>query len=261
MIKRAPGGFVGMRGKKDTYSNPNMASDQDSLDFDGFEDGMSFPWQNLPNSGMEGNNADGDNDDLFNWDEYAKPNGRRYKKAPTAFYGVRGKKYTPGSGIDPSGDSYRWNQFLQKLDEDRMREMIMGNIMGTLLENNRGEDDEDAQNEIAKRAPTGFTGVRGKRPALSVDDSAMESAAKRGLGNAFVGVRGKKDVSHQTFKRSPMGSEVKFLVTLINSLLFQKRTMTLLNYSVIFLIFGKSPLPWVVLVANVSVLPILVINL
>ncbi|XP_065370133.1 tachykinins isoform X2 [Calliphora vicina] len=182
MVKRAPGGFVGMRGKKFYYDEDesNIANDN------------SLPWNQLHNS-----------DEDITWDEYAKPNVRRYKKAPTAFYGVRGKKFATMNGGNPNNDNHRWQEFLQKLEEERVRDAILQNFLDSLT-----GTQNDLPNEMAKRAPTGFTGVRGKRPVMDELDSSMETLTKRGLGNnAFVGVRGKKDVSHQTFKRSPSGAE------------------------------------------------------
>lgn len=192
MVKRAPGGFVGMRGKKfyydsddDDNNNSNTENDNDN----------TFPWNQLQNS-----------DEDITWDEYAKPNVRRYKKAPTAFYGVRGKKFATMNGLHPNNENHRFQEFLQKLEEERLRDAILQDFVDSLT----GSTKNDITNEMTKRAPTGFTGVRGKRPVMSeFTDTSMETLTKRGLGNnAFVGVRGKKDVSHQTFKRSPSGAEV-----------------------------------------------------
>ncbi|KNC24474.1 Tachykinin [Lucilia cuprina] len=189
MVKRAPGGFVGMRGKKLYYDDEeiNNLNDNDNR----------LPWSQLQNS-----------EEDISWDEYAKPNVRRYKKTPTAFYGVRGKKFATMNGANPSNDNHRWQEFLQKLEEERVRDAILQNFVETLT-----GTQNDLPNEMSKRAPTGFTGVRGKRPVINDLDSSMETLTKRGLGNnAFVGVRGKKDVSHQTFKRSPSGAERYFFV-------------------------------------------------
>uniref|UniRef100_A0A1I8PR28 Tachykinin n=1 Tax=Stomoxys calcitrans TaxID=35570 RepID=A0A1I8PR28_STOCA len=186
MIKRAPGGFVGMRGKKDSY---NEGSDDN--DGDGYGS-LPFPWQQLSPTNT---------DDIINWSEYDKSDVMRYKKTPTIVYGPRGGTYNVG------GDAYRWQQFLQKLDEDSVRSMIMNEFVDSLV-----NDPLEVQNEIIKRAPTGFTGLRGKRLTLSeMNDDSPSLAGKRGLANTFVGVRGKKDVSHQTFKRAAFsGSERYF---------------------------------------------------
>ncbi|KAM7360330.1 tachykinin isoform 2-T3 [Cochliomyia hominivorax] len=191
MVKRAPGGFVGMRGKKLYYNN------NDNNENENDDDENIFPWSQLQNS-----------DEDITWDEYAKPNVRRYKKAPTAFYGVRGKKFATMNGFHPSTDNLRFQEFLEKLEEDNLRNAILQDFVERLTDTK-----DDIPNEMAKRAPTGFTGVRGKRPVMSELDTSMETLTKRGLGNnAFVGVRGKKDVSHQTFKRSPTGAERYFFL-------------------------------------------------
>ncbi|XP_075146733.1 tachykinin isoform X2 [Haematobia irritans] len=186
MIKRAPGGFVGMRGKKSPYND----DPEDNDDAGGYTR-LTFPWQQLSEAENDG--------DLIHWNDYAKMNGMRYKKAPTIVYGPRGNKFNMGNG-----DAYRWQQFLQKLDEESMRSMIMDDFMDSLV-----NDPLEVQNEITKRAPTGFTGLRGKRLPFREDEDEtspdMTLAGKRGLANTFVGVRGKKDVSHQTFKRSALG--------------------------------------------------------
>ncbi|XP_073819601.1 tachykinin isoform X2 [Musca autumnalis] len=199
MVKRAPGGFVGMRGKKDTPNNHGNEESEEDL-AEGFSS-LAFPWQELPDF----------DENTMNWEDYVQSaNARRYKKAPTAFFGVRGKKFTLGGGINPGGDNYRWQQFLQKLDEDNVRHMIVDDFMDRLVNERPAHDDlaVQQQSEMSKRAPTGFTGLRGKRPELTEagsNDMSMELVGKRGLSNTFVGVRGKKDVSHQAFKRSPLG--------------------------------------------------------
>ncbi|XP_058985006.1 tachykinins isoform X2 [Musca domestica] len=195
IVKRAPGGFVGMRGKKSTEgSNEDLSNVYSSS--------LAFPWQTIPDF----------DENAMNWEDYIQANAQRYKKAPSVFYGVRGKKFTLGGGIYPGGDAYRWQQFLQKLDEENVRHMIVDDFVDRLV--NEPHTDTGAlqqQNEMSKRAPTGFTGLRGKRPELTEAgaDMSLELLGKRGLSNTFVGVRGKKDVSHQTFKRSPLagGSE------------------------------------------------------
>lgn len=188
MVKRAPGGFVGMRGKKLYEENEDVEPNNYNDNF------YTFPWNQIQS-----------NDDDINWDEFANFDVRRYKKAPTAFYGVRGKKFATING--GNSDAHHWQDFLQKLEEDHIRDAVLEEFMERMSGTRN-----NLQNEMAKRAPTGFTGVRGKRPFLDEIDTSMETLTKRGLAsNAFVGVRGKKDVSHQTFKRSPSGPEVNIM--------------------------------------------------
>lgn len=126
----------------------------------------------------------------------------RFKKSPSTFYGVRGKKYAE-SGFN------RIDTLLQHLEEEHLREALIEDFINNLL--NRKVL---PTNDVTKRAPIGFTGVRGKRPAAGVLDYLYNDEdgtlpmpmldGKRGPVNAFVGVRGKKNVDHQAFKRSPV---------------------------------------------------------
>ncbi|XP_034663670.1 tachykinins isoform X2 [Drosophila subobscura] len=166
MVKRAPtSSFIGMRGKKEEEKDQRAADwiGPDPLDY-----------------------ADMDEDSLY------FENGRRLKKAPMSFVGMRGKKYIPFSN--------RLSDVLHQIEEQRMRE----NLLQDLFERLAAGDDNVG--DVGKRAPTGFTGMRGKRP-MSADedeDDAMELLQKRAPVNSFLGVRGKKDVSHQHYKRAAL---------------------------------------------------------
>ncbi|XP_064543409.1 tachykinins [Drosophila montana] len=166
MVKRAPTlSFIGMRGKKDQEppADDNWLG-PDPLDYT--------------------------EDDAGN---FYNENMRRLKKAPLAFVGLRGKKFTPNNN--------RLHDLLQQMEEDRLRENLLQDFLKHLAID--GSD-------VAKRAPTGFTGMRGKRPSMAENDAAedeedaMELLAKRAPVNSFVGVRGKKDVSHQHYKRAAL---------------------------------------------------------
>ncbi|XP_037946409.1 tachykinins-like isoform X2 [Teleopsis dalmanni] len=168
LVKRAPSGFTGMRGKKEN----NDVSLQDSNY--GPIDPIEYTY-----------NMDEDYNDAF---------GIRYKKAPSAFYGVRGKKFNIGSK-----DTNRLDSLLQQFEEQRLREVLLEDFIDRLA------TATVSQNEINKRAPTGFTGMRGKRPSVNYGYEEIgedDGISKRGPSNAFVGVRGKKDVDHQTYKRA-----------------------------------------------------------
>ncbi|XP_023159793.1 tachykinins isoform X2 [Drosophila hydei] len=166
MVKRAPtSSFIGMRGKKEReVSTDANWSGPDPLDY-----------------------AEDDADNSYN------EIGRRLKKAPMAFVGVRGKKFTSSNN--------RLRDLLQNMEEQRLRESFLQDFLEHLA--NDGGD-------VEKRAPTGFTGMRGKRPSLSEndpaddEDDAQELLEKRAPINSFVGVRGKKDVSHQHYKRAAL---------------------------------------------------------
>ncbi|BFF89920.1 tachykinins [Drosophila madeirensis] len=166
MVKRAPtSSFIGMRGKKEEEKDQRAADwiGPDPLDY-----------------------ADMDEDSLY------FENGRRLKKAPMSFVGMRGKKYIPFSN--------RLSDVLHQIEEQRMRE----NLLQDLFERLAAGDDNVG--DMGKRAPTGFTGMRGKRPMSGDEDEddAMELLQKRAPVNSFLGVRGKKDVSHQHYKRAAL---------------------------------------------------------
>ncbi|XP_017964533.1 tachykinins isoform X1 [Drosophila navojoa] len=164
MVKRAPtSSFIGMRGKKeqDASADANWLG-PDPLDY-------------------------GEEDEDNSYYE----NGRRLKKAPMAFVGMRGKKFLPNAN--------RLRDLLQNMEEQRLRESLLQEFLDHLTTDG---------GDVAKRAPTGFTGMRGKRPSFSEDgddeDDALELLGKRAPVNSFVGVRGKKDVSHQHYKRAAL---------------------------------------------------------
>ncbi|KAM8704123.1 hypothetical protein ACLKA7_008693 [Drosophila subpalustris] len=164
MVKRAPtSSFIGMRGKKEQEA----ASDANWLGPDPLDYGE---------------------EDV---DNYYNENGRRLKKAPLAFVGMRGKKFSPGNN--------HLRELIQHMEEERLRENLVQDFLDHLAIDG---------GDVGKRAPTGFTGMRGKRPVMGDsdapedEDDAMELLEKRAPINSFVGMRGKKDVSHQHYKRA-----------------------------------------------------------
>ncbi|XP_026845013.1 tachykinins isoform X1 [Drosophila persimilis] len=166
MVKRAPtSSFIGMRGKKEDEKDQRAADwmGPDPLDY-----------------------ADMDEDSIY------YENGKRLKKAPMSFVGMRGKKYIPISN--------RLSDVLHQIEEQRMRENLLEDLFERLAAG------DDSVGDVGKRAPTGFTGMRGKRPMSGDDDDndAMELLQKRAPVNSFLGVRGKKDVSHQHYKRAAL---------------------------------------------------------
>ncbi|KAH8360239.1 hypothetical protein KR093_011456 [Drosophila rubida] len=166
LVKRAPtSSFIGMRGKKEQEA----AADSNWLGPDPLD---------------YGEDAAG---------SYYNENGLRLKKAPLAFVGVRGKKFSAGNS--------HLRDLIKSMEEERLRESLLQDFFERLT--NDGSD-------LGKRAPTGFTGMRGKRPTMANGDTAddeldaMELLEKRAPVNSFVGVRGKKDVSHQHYKRAAL---------------------------------------------------------
>ncbi|XP_065721930.2 tachykinins isoform X2 [Drosophila suzukii] len=173
VVKRAPtSSFIGMRGKKD--------DERDTSEGNWLGSGPGSGPDPLDYADEEA-------------DSYYSENGRRLKKAPLAFVGMRGKKFIPINA--------RLNDVLQNLEEERLRESLLQDFFDRIA------GDRSA---VGKRAPTGFTGMRGKRPALLAGDDdaeadeAMELQQKRAPVNSFVGMRGKKDVSHQHYKRAAL---------------------------------------------------------
>ncbi|XP_017041172.1 tachykinins isoform X2 [Drosophila ficusphila] len=176
VVKRAPtASFIGMRGKKE--------EERDTSEGNWLETGHESGPDPLDYADEEGNS-------------YYSENALRLKKAPTSFVGMRGKKFIPINA--------RLSDVLQHLEEERIRESLLQDFFERLT---AGEG-----SPVGKRAPTGFTGMRGKRPALlggdedqeTEGDDAMELSQKRAPVNSFVGMRGKKDVSHQHFKRAAL---------------------------------------------------------
>ncbi|KAH8307546.1 hypothetical protein KR044_001691 [Drosophila immigrans] len=166
IVKRAPtSSFIGMRDKKEQEAAA-VGNWLGPDPFDYGEDGI---------------------ESIYN------ENGRRLKKAPLAFVGVRGKKYSSGNS--------NLRQLIQNMEEERLRESFLQDFLARLAIDG---------GDVGKRAPTGFTGMRGKRPAMANGDTsddevdALELLEKRAPVNSFVGVRGKKDVSHQHYKRAAL---------------------------------------------------------
>ncbi|KAH8369234.1 hypothetical protein KR009_005190 [Drosophila setifemur] len=178
VVKRAPtSSFIGMRGKKDEERDTEADADAEASEGN---------WLGAGNGP--------DPLDYADLDSYYSENGRRLKKAPLAFVGMRGKKFTPISA--------RLAGVLHHMEEERLRENLLQDFFDRLSAGEGGAAD------MEKRAPTGFTGMRGKRPNQEDDggdgEDATELMLKRAPVNSFVGMRGKKDVSHQHYKRAAL---------------------------------------------------------
>lgn len=97
--------------------------------------------------------------------------GKKYydgKRAPSGFYGMRGKK----SNYEQSEDDLQ-AMLYRELQEERSR---IADLM------------EDYMDEKEKRKPSGFVGLRGKKSVNNDDYFDFEKRAPMG----FQGVRGKK---------------------------------------------------------------------
>ncbi|XP_055850048.1 tachykinins isoform X2 [Episyrphus balteatus] len=132
----------------------------------------------------------------FNDDDY-NLNDIRYKKAPSGFNGVRGKK----------------------MDQLEYEKSLLDQLFRRLYEENDDFEDMSAysrsntaldewENTIDKRAPSGFTGMRGKRPLSFPFDGGKRTP------NAFFGVRGKRDYKRsaaEQFQPEFLGFRNKFV--------------------------------------------------
>ena len=117
----------------------------------------------------------------------------RGKKNPSGFVGMRGKKFN--YEYEPSfSDDYQAELFHQLQKE---REMLI-NLMEEYNNNNNRD------NEMTKRVPMGFAGVRGKK-SVSNNDYFIDEEKRLPMG--FAGVRGKKsEFAEYVNKRVPVAS-------------------------------------------------------
>lgn len=120
--------------------------------------------------------------------------GMRGKKAPSGFVGMRGKKFN--YEYEPNfSDDYQAELFHQLQNE---REMLK-NLMEQYSNNNI-----DSENDMEKRHPAGFVGLRGKK-SVSNNDYFIDEDKRMPMG--FAGVRGKKsEFAEFVNKRVPVAS-------------------------------------------------------
>ncbi|XP_055907522.1 tachykinins isoform X2 [Eupeodes corollae] len=168
--KRAPSGFTGMRGKKYyEYSDPSP----NALDWS-FDDDFSV-------------------------------NDIRNKKAPSGFNGVRGKKMD-----QLEYEKSLLDQLFRRLYQENndFNDLSVYRSDTPLYSHGYSENDGWAENALDKRAPSGFTGMRGKRPLDFPFDGGKRAP------NAFFGVRGKRDYKRSTaeqFQPEFLGFRNKFV--------------------------------------------------
>lgn len=115
----------------------------------------------------------------------------RGKKAPSGFVGMRGKKYN--YEYEPNfSDDFQAELFHQLQKE---REMLT-NLMD--------EYNNNYNNDMEKRRPEGFVGLRGKK-SVSNNDYFIDDEKRVPMG--FAGVRGKKsEFAEFMNKRVPVAS-------------------------------------------------------
>jgi hypothetical protein len=122
--------------------------------------------------------------------------GMRGKKAPSGFVGMRGKKFN--YDYEPSfSDDYQ-AQLFHELQKER--EMLV-NLMDEYNNNNYA-------NDMEKRRPEGFVGLRGKKSVSNSDYFIDEKRIPMGFAGvrgkrvpiaSFFGMRGKKEPVSQNY--------------------------------------------------------------
>nr|BAD06363.1 preprotachykinin B [Panulirus interruptus] len=198
--RRAPSGFLGMRGKKDAAAPLNEVDEASANDYPILPDpiaarlyafrngnapvGLAVPLRGkkAPSGflGMRGKKSDeeifGDASDDSDLETLLKraPSGflgMRGKKAPSGFLGMRGKK-APSGFLGMRGKKY--------YDDDGEMDALIQAFTAMM----------DGQQQ--KRAPSGFLGMRGKK-AIYGDDSDEElnmAGVDKRAPSGFLGMRG-----------------------------------------------------------------------
>lgn len=166
---RAPSGFMGMRGKKDSEENYNLAEQQNSINsnidmFENLENERNF----LNDFGKFYNSHHAD----FNNDDHES----NEKRAPSqGFMGMRGKKFFEDE-IDSINDFKR---------------APAAGFFG--MRGKKWSDFDDFHSDQPKRAPVGFQGMRGKKDVSDVLSGNLDGIGqKRAPAPGFFGMRGKK---------------------------------------------------------------------
>uniref|UniRef100_A0A7G3B2G8 Putative tachykinin n=1 Tax=Lutzomyia longipalpis TaxID=7200 RepID=A0A7G3B2G8_LUTLO len=213
LVKRAPVGFMGMRGKKDSEV---VAIDEPPMDMEVSRDKKLFlnlPFRYIPKRAPSG--FMGMRGKKFSFDSY--------KRAPSGFLGMRGKKesehiWPPQDDVQlenelsqieqPVEDEESLDQIFSKLEQERELLARLNEMYGLHLWDGekrapangffgmRGKKfaytDDDF---LDKRAPMGFQGMRGKKWSELTEEESLEELEKRAPQMGFHGMRGKKDVT------------------------------------------------------------------
>uniref|UniRef100_A0A6B2E8Z0 Putative conserved secreted protein n=1 Tax=Phlebotomus kandelakii TaxID=1109342 RepID=A0A6B2E8Z0_9DIPT len=205
LVKRAPVGFMGMRGKKDSEV---VSVNESPMDVEGSRDKKLFlnlPFRYIPKRAPSG--FMGMRGKKFSFDSY--------KRAPSGFLGMRGKKesehvWPPLEDFQveqeitqPLDEEEQLEQVYSKLDQERELLARLSEMYGLHLWDGdkrapsngffgmRGKKFAD---DMDKRAPMGFQGMRGKKWS-EMDEEFEEDVEKRAPQLGFHGMRGKKDVT------------------------------------------------------------------
>ncbi|GAB0099221.1 hypothetical protein DMENIID0001_150690 [Sergentomyia squamirostris] len=221
LVKRAPVGFMGMRGKKESEMD---TFDDRITDYEASRDKKLFlnlPFRYIPKRAPSG--FMGMRGKKFYLDSY--------KRAPSGFLGMRGKKgseqiWPPIDDTQIEQDENtdlpeeeQLNEIYTKLDQERELLARLSEMYGLHLWDDekraptngffgmRGKKNGDDQ-YTNKRAPMGFQGMRGKKWDGEEEIADDEGVDKRAPQMGFHGMRGKKDVSNvlledSTEKRAP----------------------------------------------------------
>lgn len=205
LYKRAPMGFMGMRGKKDLeLTDYHRRPDADAL-----QDAMvkrflfNYPMPYSPKRAPSGFMGMRGKKQLRNLNAFS-PYSYDNKRAPSGFMGMRGKKesndfYVPSSAVSGNDNVEAMSALENELELFERLENEQ-----QLLNDIERYYGLEALEEIEKRAPSGFMGMRGKK----MDGDGDNEFDKRAPNNGFFGMRGKKSFDTEDIdedKRAPMG--------------------------------------------------------
>lgn len=118
------------------------------------------------------------------------------KRAPSGFTGVRGKKSVEDSAFSELKTSVAEN-------DSGQNEMLNGAV----------REESNPINSFEKRAPSGFLGVRGKKPNAWYYQQELSDGYYKRAPSGFLGVRGKKE--NVFGKKTCQRLFLKFLVKIL----------------------------------------------
>lgn len=141
---------------------------------------------------------------------HSKAEDDHHKRVPSGFTGVRGKKSIPNEAYT-SEDTDGSNSIQQVDAIDTETPLPVNYAMDKRAPSGffgmRGKKPWNNPDEMYKRAPMGFVGMRGKKENFDEDDYTFDEPLKR-APMGFFGMRGKKyliEPGYQGDKRAPMG--------------------------------------------------------